>query len=45
MFWFAVDIGGLCYGDVVKNVDEFDYGTIEIIGLQRNVASNYADRI
>ena len=45
MFWFAVDKGGVGDGDVVQDVDGLVYQTTDIIGLQRNVASNYVDRI
>ena len=45
MLWFAVDVGGLGDGDVVQNVDRLVYQTTHLVGLGRNFACDYVDRI
>ncbi len=45
MLRFAVDIGGLCHGNVAQNVDELVYRTTDLVGIGRNFASNNVDRI
>ncbi len=45
MFRFAVDIGGVGNGEVAQNIDRLVYRTTDLVGLRRNTASNYVDRV